>query len=76
MCISPSCLINDWSELIGKTCDEATDLILEDYPGMTIECTTDTSLTLKPIMDVDMNLNRVYIITDASDTVIEAPKVG
>lgn len=76
-CLSPVCLINEWSAFVGtKTCDEATDLILEEYPGMAVECTTDTSMTLLAMKDEDINLNRVFIVTDGNDIVIEIPKVG
>lgn len=47
-----------------------------EYPGMTIECTTDTSVSLLSVDDQDANLNRVYIVTDGGDIVIQPPKVG
>lgn len=59
-----------------KTCEEATDLILDEYPGMTIECTTNASIALLTTSDEDINLNRVYIVTDDSDIVIQTPEVG
>jgi hypothetical protein len=43
---------------------------------MTIECTTDTSVSLLSVEDETVDLNRVYIVTDGSDVVIQPPKVG
>jgi hypothetical protein len=76
-CLS-ACLTNDWSDYVGKTCDEATDLILVEYPGMAIvECTNaDTFVSLMSVEDDNVNLKRVYIVTDGGDVVIQPPKVG
>jgi hypothetical protein len=75
-CLSPACLAKDWSDGVGKACNQATDLILTEYSGMTIECTTDTSVSLLSVEDENVDLDRVYIVTDGGDIVIQPPKVG
>lgn len=62
-----------WDLLVGAACDpHATNAILADYPGMTVECIPEGSSVTQ-----DYRTDRVRIFFDpATGLVVAGPRVG
>ena len=64
-CFVPSCQYQDFSELQGKTCLEATLEIVKKYPGITVLCLKETDSS-----PTDDNFERFIVVTDSSGKVV------
>lgn len=71
--LSPSCLLSDWSSAVGKSCRVAHDMIRAEFPGMQVLCSNNTTTRVE---EEDRDVNRVVVLVDEQNRVVQPPRVG
>ena len=61
----------DWSNLVGKTSEEAVAKVKEDYPAADVQVVPEDSM-----VTMDYREDRVRIFVDGSNRVARAPRPG
>lgn len=70
-CDLPDCVTQTWN-VVNQTCALARKAVKEDYPGMQVLCVHEGTEG----SDTTYNINRVQLVVNAQNKVVDHPRVG